>query len=217
MENFININLKKIKIKNMENSNKIVDLRNKDINKAEENKENNNLKKNLEDKNEEQTKEILSWSALDFENDENRARWLKLAALGSLLVFIGALWTKNFIAAITFFLLSFVIFTNFRAKVKEIEIILTSKGIIAGEHNYFFDDLESFWITEEKNQAIVLKSKKFFMPYDEIYLNGQDPDKIREILKKYLKEKQEEKSFLKNNYNNRFPPKFISHSDAGRE
>jgi hypothetical protein len=174
-----------------------VDLRNQDVNKAEENK---NPEKNLENKKEEQTKEILSWNALDFENDENKARWLKLAALGSLLVFIGALWTKNFIAAITFFLLTFVIFTNSRTKAKEIEIIITSKGIIAGEHNYFFDDLESFWITEEKNPAIVLKNKKFFMPYDEIYLNGQDPDKIREILKQYLKEKQEEKSLLKNSH-----------------
>ncbi len=182
----------------MENPNKIVDLRNKDINKAEESKENNNLEENLEYKNEEQTKEILSWSALDFENDEDKARWLKLAALGSLFVFIGALWTKNFIAAITFFLLTFVIFINSRAEAKEIEIILTSKGIIAGEHNYFFGDLESFWIAEGKNPAVVLKSKKFFMPYDEIYLNGQDPDKIREILKQYLKEKQEEKSLLKN-------------------
>ena len=182
----------------MENSNKIVDLRNKDINEAEENEENNNLEKNSENKNEEQTKEILSWNTLDFENDEDKARWLKLAALGSLLVFIGALWTKNFIAAITFFLLTFVLFINSRAEAKEIEIIITSRGIIAGEHNYFFDDLESFWITEEKNPAIVLKSKKIFMPYDEIYLNGQDPDKIREILKQYLKEKQEEKSLLKN-------------------
>ena len=182
----------------MENSNKIVDLRNKDINQAEGNKENNILEKNLENKNEGQTKEILSWNTLDFQNDEDKARWLKLAALGSLLVFIGALWTKNFIAAITFFLLTFVLFINSRAKAKKIEIIITSRGIIAGEHNYFFDDMESFWITEEKNPAIVLKSKKFFMPYDEIYLNGQDSDKIREILKQYLKEKQEEKSFLKN-------------------
>jgi hypothetical protein len=179
----------------MENTNKIVDLRSKNNNEAEEN---NNLEENFENENVEQTKEILSWNALDFESDEDKARWLKLAALGSLFVFIGALWTKNFIAAITFFLLAFVIFANSRAKAKEIEIILTSKGIIAGEHNYFFDDLESFWITEEKNSAIVLKSKKFFMPYDEIYLNGQNPDKIREILKQYLKEKQEEKSLLKN-------------------
>jgi hypothetical protein len=182
----------------MENTNKIVDLRSKNNNKGEENKENNNLEKSLENKNQEETKEILSWNALDFENDEDKARWLKLAALGSLLVFIGALWTKNFIAAITFFLLTFVIFINSRAGAKEIEIILTSKGIIVGEHNYFFDDLESFWISEEKYPAIVLKSKKFFMPYDEIYLNGQDPDEIKKILKQYLEEKQEEKSLLKN-------------------
>ena len=182
----------------MENSNKIVDLRNKNIDKAEKNKENNNLEDKIENKNQEQTKEILSWNALDFENDEDKARWLKLAALGSLLVFIGALWTKNFIAAITFFLLTFALFINSRAEAKKIEIIITSKGIIAGEHNYFFDDLESFWITEEKNPAIVLKSRKFFMPYDEIYLGNQDSEKIREILKQYLKEKQEEKSLLKN-------------------
>ena len=182
----------------MENTNKIVDLRNKDINEEKENQEINNPGINLENKNEEQAKEILSWSALDFENDENKTRWLKFAALGSFLVFIGAFWTKNFIAAITFFLLTFVIFINSRAEAKKIEIIITSKGIIAGEHNYFFSDLESFWINEEKNSAIVLKSKKIFMPYDEIYLNGQDPDKIREILKQFLKEKQEEKSLLKN-------------------
>jgi hypothetical protein len=188
----------------MENTNKIVDLRNKNNNQAKENKENNipekNLKNKSENKNKERTKEILSWSALNFENNKDKARWLKLAALGSLLVFIGAIWTKNFIAAITFFLLTFVIFTNSRAEAKEIEIIITSRGIIAGEHNYFFDDLESFWISEEKNPAIVLKSRKFFMPYDEIYLGDQDPEKIREILKKYLKEKQEEKFILKNSH-----------------
>ena len=96
----------------MENTNKIVDLRNQNINQEKENQENNNLEKKLEDKRKEQTKEILSWNALDFENDENKARWLKFAALGSLFVFIGALWTKNFIAAITFFLLAFVTFLS---------------------------------------------------------------------------------------------------------
>ena len=180
----------------LNNSHKIVNLREKNINKSEEYKEDE--KEYREDeKGKEEIKEILSWKTFDFTEDTNKARWLKLAVIISFVIFIGALWTKNFITAITFFLLTLVIFMNSRAKSKEIEVIITSKGIIVGEQNYFFDDLESFWIIEDRNPAIILKSKKIFMPYAEIYLADQNPDNIREILKKRLKEKKEEESFLK--------------------
>jgi hypothetical protein len=174
---------------NLNNSHKIVNLREKNIDKLEEDRK--------DKKNKEEIKEILSWKTFDFTEDTDKARWLKLAVIISFVIFIGALWTKNFITAITFFLLTLVIFMNSRAKSKEIEAIITSKGIIVGEQNYFFDDLESFWIIEDRNPTIILKSKKFFMPYAEIYLADQNPDNIREILKKRLKEKKEEESFLK--------------------
>jgi len=176
------------------NSNHILDLRLKrrstqNINKLIEEKK--------QKKDEEEAKEILSWRTLDSTKDNEQTTWLKLAVLGSFVIFIGALWTKNFIAAITFFLLSLAIFMNSRINPKEIEVIITSKGIIVDEHNYFFNDLESFWISDDENPTLILRSKKFFMPYTEIYLADQDSNKIREILKNYLKEEKEKKYPLK--------------------
>lgn len=81
---------------------------------------------------------------------------------------------------------------------KMINCEINDRGIIVDKTLYPFLSLESFWIPhDEYPHKILLKSRKLVMPLLVIYIEEVDPEKIREVLLKYIAETEHSEPFLK--------------------
>jgi len=74
----------------------------------------------------------------------------------------------------------------------------SGRGVIFDNVLYPFLSLESFWIPhDEAVPRIIIKSRKLFMPFIIIFIEEVDPDKVREIMLRYIAETEHHESILK--------------------
>jgi hypothetical protein len=75
---------------------------------------------------------------------------------------------------------------------------INDRGIVVDDTLYPFLTLESFWIAHDIFPSkIILKSRKTFMPYIIIYIDEIDPEKVREVLLRYIAETEHREPLLK--------------------
>src|SRR3989344_4153007 len=75
---------------------------------------------------------------------------------------------------------------------------INDRGIIANNVLYPFLTLESFWIPhDELPPKLIIKSRKLFMPYIIIYIDGVDPERVREVMLTYIAETMHREPLLK--------------------
>ena len=74
---------------------------------------------------------------------------------------------------------------------------INDRGIMIHDKFYSFLHLESFWIPhDEFPSKIILKSRKFMMPYIIIFIEEIDPEIVREVLLRYIAETEHHEHFL---------------------
>ena len=170
-----------------------------------------NLKKQIkteekQEKKQEEKEEIkstdnfhsLEWSALEFIKYQKDFRWFIIGGLIALGFLIFALITKNFIFALLIILAAFSLYVWGQKEPRKIKFAITAKGVMIENTCRNFDDLKSFWIFYDPPEIkyLSLESKKLFMPYIKIPLGNEDPNRIREILLKFLPEVKQEESLI---------------------
>ena len=75
---------------------------------------------------------------------------------------------------------------------------INDRGILVDKTLYQFLSLDSFWIPhDEFPHKLILKSRKLLMPFIIIYIEGIDPERVREVLLKYIAETEHHEPFLK--------------------
>lgn len=122
--------------------------------------------------------------------------WLSLIVVG-LLIF--AAYERSFLFVI-FVVLGWFTIMLYSAKPPEIiRISIAQQGVIVGENMYLWTNIKSFWIFEKiYKKEISLELKKAFMPYLKIPLGNIEPATVREILLKFIPEKEQEESLIDN-------------------
>ena len=143
--------------------------------------------------------EILhAWQAPEFEVYEKSKTWYLLGGIFLSLIIIYAIFTNGPIMAITFILLGIVGFIHLEKEPRVIDFVITSKGILADNQMYNYDNINSFWIFyEQPNIRIIsLHTKAAMLPYVHIPLTDEDPVRIREILLTYIPEIKQEPSLI---------------------
>jgi len=142
---------------------------------------------------------LLEWVAPEFIKYYKEPEWFMVGGLVVFGLLLFALFTKNFIFALIIILASFTIFIWTQKEPKKIAFSITPKGIMINKKNLLvFDDLKSFWVFNEPSETkyISIESKKVFMPRIAIPLGEQRPEEIRQVLSKFLPEKEQEKSLI---------------------
>ncbi len=142
---------------------------------------------------------LLEWVAPEFIKYHKEPGWFMIGGLIAFGFLLFALFTKNFIFALIIVLASFTIFIWTQKEPKKIAFSVTPKGILINKKNLLvFGDLKSFWIFNEPSEVkyISVESKKVFMPRIAIPLGEQHPEEIRQVLSKFLPEKEQEKSLI---------------------
>ena len=134
----------------------------------------------------------ISWSASEYENSAKSSEWYWTLGILTVALAIAALLLKNMLFA------SFIVLAGFTAALygaktpKNIDLSVGAKGVRIGNKIYPYENLKSFWVRYEPagKKEIEVISKKLFMPRLILPLGDTDPNKIRAILVRVLKEEE---------------------------
>lgn len=141
---------------------------------------------------------LHTWRAPEFEVYEKSARWYLTGIIFISLIVIYALYTNSPIMAVTFILLGIVGFIYLQKDPRVVTFGITSKGIMADNQLYSYENIYSFWIFyEEPNLKIIsLHTKASALPYVHIPLHGEDPVAMRRLMIKYIPEIKQDHSLI---------------------
>lgn len=140
---------------------------------------------------------LLRWSGLEHEPYKISAR--KLAIIGLLILAIAGyfLYKNSPIAAITFILIGVVGYLHLQQEPRNLDFMITSQGLAAGNELYDFDNIRSFWIFYDPPaiKILSLKLKSGIISTIQIPLHDEDPVEVRHILLDFIPETKHEFSF----------------------
>ena len=75
---------------------------------------------------------------------------------------------------------------------------VNDRGIVVNNVLYPFLTLDSFWIPhDEPIPKLIVKSRKTFMPYIVLFIEEVDPEKVREVMLRYIAETEHYEPLLK--------------------
>ena len=133
---------------------------------------------------------VLKWKAKDIEIPRKK---IILIGVLAFLIIVYFVFLKNYFGALVIFLCFVVFNLYYGKKPKESHFAIKNEGIQANNQLLKYGDLKIFWINYQAGRVKELKliSKKRFMPEISIPIGDADPVKIREIILKFLPEKEE--------------------------
>ena len=140
----------------------------------------------------------LSWQAPEYNYNQKSADWFWIVGIFSLTLFAVALIFNNTLFAIFIIIAGFTIAMYGARRPRIIQFSITIRGFQIGKNLFPYNTLKSFWIHYDPpfKKELVIQSEKMFMPHIKIPLGDTDPNDIREILLKFLKEKEYEESLI---------------------
>lgn len=139
--------------------------------------------------------ESISWSASEFLHHEKSAKWYVNASLAVVLVAaISYFATEDFVSPGAVVVLGALLLVAAGRKPRSIEYTVDSRGIVAGNKEYIFDDFQSFAVIQEDQiESVILYPQKRFAPEINMYFPPDEGQKIFDILSRYLPFEQREK------------------------
>jgi hypothetical protein len=132
---------------------------------------------------------LLEWDAPEHYHVEKNNDWYWSVGIitltGAALAFIFG----NVIFGILIIVGVFTLLVHSTRSPRTIHVEINDRGVIVDRVLYPFLSLESFWIdAHEEPRKILFKSTKTFMPYLSVHIEEVDPEKVREVLLKYIAE-----------------------------
>ncbi|MBI1957130.1 MAG: hypothetical protein HYS44_01590 [Candidatus Niyogibacteria bacterium] len=140
---------------------------------------------------------LVSWSAPEYDYIPKSREWYwAVGILAMALVIVSAL-IHNFLFGILVVLAGFTVALYGARRPKIVRFTISARGVEIGEKLHSYESLESFWIRYDppRVKELDIVSKKLTSPRITIPLGDADPNAIRAILAKTLKESETEESF----------------------
>ncbi len=143
---------------------------------------------------------LINWEVKKFENFERHQWWMVSVFLIFLALLTYSLLSDNFLLSILIIIAGLLIYLFEKKKPETFRFAICKTGIIAHDHFYEFTEIKSFWIFYEPGivgrKELSLKLNNRLMPYAQIPLGKENPNKIRNILLKYIPEDKHNESIL---------------------
>ncbi len=139
----------------------------------------------------------IEWREYEYRHRPKNGNWFWFVASGALVLIIISILLKNFLLGVVAIAGAFAVAMLGAQTPRKLNYAIEKRGVKAGAHFYPFKELESFWISYEPphKKELILKSKKKIIKHVHISLGHNNPKKIRDILKKILKEEEYEETF----------------------
>jgi len=146
----------------------------------------------------ESDKILISWTAQEFIKKEKGRAWFIVLSIIALSLFVIGILIKNYIFSIIIALSFFLIFIQALRHPQKIKTEIFEDHIAVDDIlKVVFKEISSFWIFEEAGfNTLCLETNKLSRPKIYLPLGHQTPDKIRQILTKFIPEKKQEESLI---------------------
>lgn len=140
---------------------------------------------------------IFEWEALEYDHLPKDKRWFVIGGAIAAVIILYGLFTANYFLSLLTIIAGFLVFVYAVRLPKMIYSAITSRGVQIGRRIFLYEDLNSFWIFYEAGglKELSLESKKAVVPFIHIPLGEADPVQIRELLIRFVPERQHEESF----------------------
>ena len=133
--------------------------------------------------------DFIRWRAYENNDPEHPDDWYWALAILALAFSLTAVILGNIVFAVLIIVSAFSIALHAKKTPDIYEFELNTKGVRINDKIYPYQTLEAFWIEEEFNPQIILRSNKKLMPYIFIPLGDEDIDLVRNYLIQVLEEK----------------------------
>ncbi len=141
----------------------------------------------------------INWQAAEYRYFKKGWDWYLWVSGIATILFIFALWQKNFFFAIFIVIAAVMVISISQRRPRIIEFKIDNEGIYIGKDTaYKYDEIEWFAIRHrpESLNEIIIKKKTLVNPIVKIQADSKITSKARKILKEHLEEKEYESSLL---------------------
>jgi hypothetical protein len=145
-------------------------------------------------------KELVSWEAPEYTYYRRNADWYWWTGIIAFGLLVFAIVQRSFLFGVLIVVGWFTVMLYALRVPGKIKVIISDQGIQIEKNLYPWRNLESFWIFARpaNNDELSLKSKKTFSPFIKIPLGSADQEELKEIIKKFLPEAEQEESLIDN-------------------
>ena len=132
---------------------------------------------------------LYNWQIEEYPRHERSKMWYAVffVIIGTLTVY--ALLTANFLFLFIILMVATILLLQHNRVPRVLEIQLTREGLQIGKEIHSWKNMEYFWIVDEPEvKSLYFETKETLKPHLCISLRGQNIEKIRSLLKPFLKE-----------------------------
>jgi len=138
-------------------------------------------------------KSLLTWETLEFTKHERSFVWYIISGAVGIALLIYAILTASFPFAVIILMTGIIMLMSELRNPEQIEIHITTNGVLVGRHFYAYKEIKDFSIVYEppKIKLLYLDFSSRWLPLNSIPLNEVDPNEIREVLRPFVIENLE--------------------------
>lgn len=137
---------------------------------------------------------LLAWRTLEHEHFDITPRAYMIVGGALLCIIAYAIFTDSPLMAIVFILIGAVGYLSTQKEPRELEYLVTSKGVAAGRDFYSYREMASFWIFEDTDflPFVSFSLPEKFAQHIHIPIGDVEPETLREALLEFLPEEEHE-------------------------
>ena len=134
---------------------------------------------------------LLSWDFPEYAHHKRNFKWYLLISLIFSLIIVYSFITGNFLFVVFLIIFAVIIFSSDHRFPHKISFNIFEDGIKVGENKFYgWPDIKNFHLVYQPPETtrLYIDLKNVILSDLSVPLEGQDPLKIRKILKEYLEE-----------------------------
>jgi len=141
---------------------------------------------------------LISWTTKEHFASQKSNDWYWSVGIITLTLAIISFFMDNIVASILVIVAGFTLVLHVSLGARDVYCEINDRGIIYDKHFYPFLNLDSFCVPhDETPPRLLLKSNGSLAPLVVIYIDEVDPEKVREIMLKYIAEVEMRESLPK--------------------
>ncbi len=142
----------------------------------------------------------IKWQAHEYFHQDKSADWYWGLGIIAITCCILAIVFGNILFALVIVLGAFAAGMQAQRLPRLVDFELNPRGLIIDRTLYPYITLDSFWVTDnhvyQATPKLLVKSKKFFMPFLHVPVEDVDIDDVRHYLLQHIPEEEHQESFL---------------------
>jgi len=129
----------------------------------------------------------ISWVAPQMVSKPKSGLWYWIISIIALGLAVAFFFMKNYLGIAIVIIAPIVFYLMSRSKSPEIKYKIDQTGITIGETNYLYNNLKSYWISDDYPYAILyIETTKKLLPPLTIHLANVNPERVNSLVGQYL-------------------------------